>query len=104
LSFVMHEWIFFGGPSKLPSRYTSYIETLKLTSQHTHTHTHIHKNKPSSTYTQHHLSITIVTMPLEHIITYQAFREITNFIRENGDNWGESSVTPLLTPRPQERP
>ena len=28
-------------------------------------------------------------MPLEHIVTYEAFREITNFIRDNGDDWGE---------------
>jgi hypothetical protein len=26
------------------------------------------------------------TMPLQHAVTYQAFREITNFIRDNGDN------------------
>ena len=57
---------------------------------HTHTHTSI-KNKPSSTYShpQHHLSITIATMPLEHVITHKAFREITNFIRNNGYDWGE---------------
>jgi hypothetical protein len=29
------------------------------------------------------------TMPLQHAITYQAFREITNFIRDNGDDWDE---------------
>jgi len=28
-------------------------------------------------------------MPLKHIVTYQAFREITNFIRDNGDDWDE---------------
>ena len=28
-------------------------------------------------------------MPLEHVVTYQAFREITNFIRGNGDDWDE---------------
>ncbi len=28
-------------------------------------------------------------MPLEHVITYEAFCEITNFIRDNCDNWGE---------------
>jgi hypothetical protein len=26
-------------------------------------------------------------MPLEHVAMYQAFREITNFIRNNGDDW-----------------
>ena len=28
-------------------------------------------------------------MPLQHAVTYQAFREITNFIRDNGDDWDE---------------
>ena len=28
-------------------------------------------------------------MPLEHVLTYEAFRKITNFICDNGDNWGE---------------
>ena len=28
-------------------------------------------------------------MPLQHVVTYQAFREITNFIRDNGDDWNE---------------
>jgi ribonucleoside-diphosphate reductase subunit M2 len=28
-------------------------------------------------------------MPLEHVVTYQAFREITSFIRGNGDDWDE---------------
>jgi hypothetical protein len=32
-------------------------------------------------------------MPLEHVVTYQAFREITNFIRDNGDNWEEFCST-----------
>jgi ribonucleoside-diphosphate reductase subunit M2 len=26
-------------------------------------------------------------MPLEHVVTYQAFRKIANFIRDNGDDW-----------------
>jgi len=26
-------------------------------------------------------------MPLPNVITYQAFREIANFIRDNGDDW-----------------
>ena len=30
------------------------------------------------------------SMPIEHPpVTYQAFREITNFIRDNGDDWNE---------------
>jgi len=28
-------------------------------------------------------------MPLPHVVTYQAFRKITNFIRDNGDDWDE---------------
>jgi len=28
-------------------------------------------------------------MPLEHIVTYQAFREITNIICDNGNDWDE---------------
>ena len=28
-------------------------------------------------------------MPLEYVVTYQAFREITNFICDNGDDWDE---------------
>jgi len=28
-------------------------------------------------------------MLLEHVVTYQAFREITNIIRDNGDDWDE---------------
>jgi hypothetical protein len=31
-------------------------------------------------------------MPLQHAVTYQAFREITNFIRDNGDDWDEFCV------------
>ena len=32
------------------------------------------------------------TMPLQHAVMYQAFREITNFIRNNGDDWDEFCV------------
>ena len=28
-------------------------------------------------------------MPLQHVVTYQAFREITNFICDNGDEWNK---------------
>jgi ribonucleoside-diphosphate reductase subunit M2 len=28
-------------------------------------------------------------MPLEHVVTYQAFHEITNFIRDNSNDWDE---------------
>jgi hypothetical protein len=68
---------------------------------HTLTHTSI-KNKPSSTYShpQHHLSIATITMPLEHVVTHEAFHEITYFICDNGNNWGEfchSTSCPLTT-------
>ena len=36
-------------------------------------------NPPTSRY----------TMPLEHTVTYQAFRKITNFIHDNGNDWDE---------------
>ena len=47
-------------------------------------------------------------MPLEHVVTYQAFREITNFIRDNGDDWDEfcnnaarpSTATKAIKPPP----
>ena len=29
------------------------------------------------------------SMPIEHPISFQAFREITNFIRDNGNDWDE---------------
>ena len=38
-----------------------------------------------------------VTMPLEHALTYQAFCEITNFIRDNGYDWEVDFATPSLT-------
>jgi hypothetical protein len=49
---------------------------------HTHTHTH---NSQKHTY----INSSSPIMPLEHVVTYQAFREITNFIRDNGDDWDE---------------
>jgi len=59
---------------------------------HTHTPT-LHKRTPSSTYkssTTSPFNYYIVTMPLKQaVVTYEAFREITNFIRDNGDDWGE---------------
>jgi ribonucleotide reductase beta subunit family protein with ferritin-like domain len=50
-------------------------------------------------------------MPLEHVVTYQAFREITNFIRDNGDDWDEfcnnatrpSTTKKAIKPPPQSR-
>jgi ribonucleotide reductase beta subunit family protein with ferritin-like domain len=37
-------------------------------------------------------------MPLEHVNTYQAFREITNFTRDKGDDWEEFCTnTPRAT-------
>ena len=41
------------------------------------------------------------TTPLQHAVTYQAFREITNFIRDNGDDWDEFCVnTTRATQKP----
>jgi len=49
-------------------------------------------------------------MPLQHVVTYQAFRKITNIIRNNGDEWNKfctnttrntrkpATPTPLLKP------
>jgi hypothetical protein len=28
-------------------------------------------------------------MPIQHAVTYQAFLKITNFIRDNGNDWHE---------------
>ena len=39
------------------------------------------------------------TMPLQPAVTYQAFREITNFIRDNGDDWDEFCVNTTRTTR-----
>jgi hypothetical protein len=38
----MHEWKFTQDLANYPVGYTSYIEPLNLTSQHTHKHTHTH--------------------------------------------------------------
>jgi ribonucleotide reductase beta subunit family protein with ferritin-like domain len=38
-------------------------------------------------------------MPLQQAVSYQAFRKITNFIRNNGDNWGEFWTRTALTTR-----
>jgi len=50
-------------------------------------------------------------MPLEHVNTDQAFREITNFIRENGDDWDKfcnnvtcpSTMKKAIKPPPSSR-
>jgi hypothetical protein len=48
------------------------------------------KNKPLyNTQSSTPSNITSPTMPLEHVVTYDAFREITNFIRNNGNDWEE---------------
>ena len=50
-----------------PVGYTSYIETLKLTSQHTHTHTHTHTHKTQYTHNNklsHHRPILQRLCPL----------------------------------------
>ena len=45
-------------------------------------HTH---NLQKYTYINSSSSI----MPLKHVVTYQAFRKITNFIRDYGNDWDE---------------
>jgi len=54
-------------------------------------------------------------MPIEHPVTYQAFREITNFIHDNGDDWDEfctstntartikKATTKMKTPKEQKK-
>jgi hypothetical protein len=51
------------------------------------------------------------TMPILHVVMYQAFRKITNFIRDNGNNWHEFCASTAHTmrkaakaPIPQEQP
>ena len=45
-------------------------------------------------------------MPLEQVVTYQAFGEITNFIRENGEPWDKfcNNTTHHLTTMKMENP
>ena len=43
-------------------------------------------------------------MPLQHAVTYQAFREITNFIRNNGDDWHEFCANTPHTARKSTTP
>jgi len=38
-------------------------------------------------------------MPLPHVVTYQAFLEITNFIGDNGDDWDEFCTNKTRTTR-----
>ena len=38
------------------------------------------------------------SMLIEHPISFQAFREITNFIRDNGDDWEEFYTSTYTTP------
>ncbi len=38
------------------------------------------------------------SMLIEHPISFQAFREITNFIRDNGDDWEEFYASTYTTP------
>jgi hypothetical protein len=67
--------------------------------QHTHTHT-------SKKTTLHHITSNTITMPLEHVVMYQAFCEITNFIRDNGDHWDEfcNTATQRSTVRKAAKP
>jgi ribonucleotide reductase beta subunit family protein with ferritin-like domain len=46
-------------------------------------------------------------MPLKHVVTYQAFCEITNFIRKNGKDWDEfcyNTTHPLTTKKTVKKP
>ena len=75
------------------------IPALHHTQQTALSHTHIHKKQKIFIYIPFHPSpkTTNLTMPLEHAVMYQAFREITNFIRDNGDDWEEfcTAATPV---------
>jgi len=51
-------------------------------------------NSPSST-----LPLPYQNMPLQQAVSYQAFREITNFIRNNGDDWDEFCTKTAHTTR-----
>ncbi len=42
-------------------------------------------------------------MPLQHIVTYQAFLEITNFIQNNGDDWDEFCSNTACSTRKAEK-
>jgi ribonucleoside-diphosphate reductase subunit M2 len=42
-----------------------------------------------STITHYFLNPQYQKMPLQHVVTFQAFQEITNFIRNNDDDWEE---------------
>ena len=43
------------------------------------------------------------TMPIQHVVTYQAFCEITNFIRNNGNDWNEFCTNTAHTTRKAEK-
>jgi hypothetical protein len=43
-------------------------------------------------------------MPLNHVVTYQAFREITNFIPNNGDDWDKFCSNTICSAREAEKP
>ena len=42
-------------------------------------------------------------MPLQHVVTFQAFQEITNFIRNNGDDWDEFCTNSTRSTRKVEK-
>jgi hypothetical protein len=44
-------------------------------------------------------------MPLQHVVTFQAFQEITNFIRNNGGDWDEfCTITARSTRKAKKTP
>jgi ribonucleotide reductase beta subunit family protein with ferritin-like domain len=74
----------------------NHQKTTKIPALHHTQQQHSHTQKQQIfIYIPFHPSpkTTVVTMPLKHIVTYQAFREITNFIHDNGDNWEEFCTT-----------
>jgi hypothetical protein len=54
------------------------------------------QTKPSIFYPPPSPSTSSSTMLLSHVVRYQAFREITKFIRNNNNNWDKSAPTPLV--------
>jgi hypothetical protein len=67
---------------------------------------HTHTKTLYNTY-PHHISphpIPHATMPLKHAVMYQAFREITNFTRNNGDHWDKFCTNTACSTRKAVKP
>jgi hypothetical protein len=50
-------------------------------------------NSSRRTTTMLQTTKTFPRLPLKHAVTHQTFCEITNFIRDNGDDWEEFCIT-----------